>query len=90
MHKVDLVDDVNFAYHYSIVGGFGLPDTIEKISFEAKLSAGPNGGTIAKLSVKYFTKDDVAPSEEELRNGKARGDGLFKALEGYVLANPDY
>jgi hypothetical protein len=87
---VDLVDDANLAYNYSIVGGVGLPDTIEKISFEAKLSAGPNGGTIAKLSVKYFTKGDFAPSEEELKNGKARGDGLFKALEGYVLANPDY
>ncbi|KEH37164.1 disease-resistance response protein [Medicago truncatula] len=90
LHKVDLVDDVNFAYNYSIVGGGGLPDTVEKISFESKLSAGPDGGSIAKLTVKYFTKGDAAPSEEEIKGGKARGDGLFKALEGYVLANPDY
>ncbi|WJX23467.1 hypothetical protein P8452_12672 [Trifolium repens] len=90
LHKVDLVDDVNFDYHYSIVGGDGLPDTVEKISFEAKLSAGPDGGSIAKLSVKYHTKGDITPSEEELKSGKAKGDGLFKALEGYVLANPDW
>lgn len=90
LHKVDLVDDANLAYNYSIVGGVGLPDTIEKISFEAKLSAGPNGGSIAKLNVKYFTKGDVTPSEEELKSGKAKGDGLFKAIEGYCLANPDY
>ncbi|MCI09973.1 pathogenesis-related protein PR10, partial [Trifolium medium] len=89
-HKVDLVDDANWAYNYSIVGGVGLPDTVEKISFETKLIAGPNGGSIAKLGVKYYTKGDVNPSEEELKKGKARGDGLFKALEGYVLANPDY
>ncbi|AES65082.1 putative START-like domain, Bet v I type allergen [Medicago truncatula] len=90
LHKVELVDDANWAYNYSIVGGDSLPDTVEKISFEAKLSAGPNGGSIAKLSVKYFTKGDVTPSEEELKSGKAKGDGLFKALEGYCLANPDY
>ncbi|XP_045807671.1 disease resistance response protein DRRG49-C [Trifolium pratense] len=90
IHKVDLVDDANWAYNYSIVGGVGLPDTVEKISFETKLIAGPNGGSIAKLGVKYYTKGDVNPSEEELNKGKARGDGLFKALEGYVLANPDY
>ncbi|PNX84230.1 pathogenesis-related protein pr10 [Trifolium pratense] len=90
LQKVDLVDDANLDYHYSIIGGDGLPDTVEKISFEAKLSAGPNGGSIAKLSVKYTTKGDVIPSEEELKSNKAKGDGLFKALEGYVLANPDY
>ncbi|XP_058723531.1 disease resistance response protein Pi49-like [Vicia villosa] len=90
LHKIELADAANLAYNYSIVGGAGLPDTIEKISFEAKLSAGPNGGSIAKLSVKYFTKGDAAPSEEQLKKDKAKGDGLFKALEGYILANPDY
>ncbi|NP_001351690.1 disease resistance response protein DRRG49-C [Cicer arietinum] len=90
LHKVDAIDDANWAYHYSIVGGAGLPDTVEKISFEAKLIAGPNGGSIAKLSVKYHTKGDFTPSEEELKSGKAKGDGLFKALEGYCLANPNY
>ncbi|KAK2394870.1 Stress-induced protein SAM22 [Trifolium repens] len=90
IHKVELVDDANWAYNYSIVGGVGLPDSVEKISFESKLIAGPNGGSIAKLGVKYHTKGDFTPSEEELKKGKARGDGLFKAIEGYVLANPDY
>ncbi|CAL5184333.1 unnamed protein product [Lathyrus oleraceus] len=90
LHKVELVDDANWANNYSIVGGVGLPDTVEKISFEAKLSAGPNGGSIAKLSVKYYTKGDAIPSEEEIKNGKAKGEGIFKALEGYCVANPDY
>lgn len=90
LHKVDLVDEANLAYNYSIVGGVGFPDTVEKVSFEAKLSAGPNGGSVAKLSVTYFTKGDDAPSEEQLKSDKAKGDGLFKALEGYCLAHPDY
>ncbi|CAI8590170.1 unnamed protein product [Vicia faba] len=90
LHKIELVDVTNWVHNYSIVGGDGLPDTIEKISFEAKLSEGLNGGSVGKLSVTYFTKGDDAPSEEQLKKDKAKGDGLFKALEGYILANPDY
>nr|ACU15628.1 unknown [Glycine max] len=90
LHKVEAIDEANWGYNYSVVGGVGLPDTVEKISFEAKLVADPNGGSIAKITVKYQTKGDANPSEEELKSGKAKGDALFKALEGYVLANPDY
>ncbi|KAJ1427519.1 START-like domain superfamily [Sesbania bispinosa] len=90
LHKIEAIDEANFGYNYSIVGGVGLPETMEKVSFEAKLVAGPNGGSIGKLTVKYQTKGNAEPSEEELKEGKARGDALFKAIEGYVLANPDY
>lgn len=90
LHQVDAIDEANFGYNYSVVGGAGLPVTVEKISFESKLAAGPNGGSVAKLTVKYHTKGDAKPSEEELKAGKAKGDALFKALEGYCLANPDY
>ncbi|XP_061344770.1 class-10 pathogenesis-related protein 1-like isoform X1 [Gastrolobium bilobum] len=90
LHKIEAIDEANLAYNYSIVGGVGLPDTVEKISFEAKLVAGPSGGSIAKLTVKYHTKGNDNPSEEELKGGKAKGDALFKAIEGYVLANPGY
>ncbi|XP_057433770.1 class-10 pathogenesis-related protein 1-like [Lotus japonicus] len=90
LHKIESIDEANFGYHYSIVGGSELPDTVEKISFEAKLVAGSDGGSIAKLTVNYHTKGDASPSEEEIKAGKAKGDGLFKAIEGYVLANPDY
>ncbi|KAJ1427524.1 START-like domain superfamily [Sesbania bispinosa] len=90
LHKIEAIDEANFGYNYSIVGGVGLPETMEKVSFEAQLVAGPNGGSIGKLTVKYQTKGNAEPSEEELKEGKARGDALFKAIEGYVLANPDY
>ncbi|MQL05511.1 hypothetical protein EI015_25905, partial [Escherichia coli] len=84
LHKVEAIDEANWGYNYSIVGGVGLPDTVEKISFDSKLVAGPNGGSIGKVTVKYQTKGDAKPSEEEIKNGKAKGDALFKAIEGYV------
>jgi hypothetical protein len=54
------------------------------------LVEGPNGGSIGKMTVKYQTKGDAKPIEKEVEEGKAKGDALFKAIEGYVLANPNY
>lgn len=90
LHKVEVIDDANLVYKYSLVGGVGFPETVEKISFEGKLVAGPDGGSIAKITVTYHTKGDATPTEKELLDGKVKGEALFKALEGYVLANPEY
>ena len=90
LHKIESIDEANFGYSYSIIGGSDLPDTVEKISFEAKLVAGPDGGSIAKLTVHFHLKGDAKPTEAELKEGKEKGDGLFKAVECYVLANPNY
>ncbi|MED6130332.1 hypothetical protein PIB30_000226 [Stylosanthes scabra] len=88
VHKVEAVDEANYGYNYSVVGGVALPETMEKITFETKLVEGPNGGSIGKLTVKCYSKGDAKPDEEDMKKGKAKGDGLFKAIEGYVLANP--
>ncbi|KAK7395560.1 hypothetical protein VNO78_16122 [Psophocarpus tetragonolobus] len=90
LHKIESIDEANLGYSYSIVGGAALPDTVEKITFESKLSAGPSGGSVGKLTVKYQTKGDAEPNEEELKVGKAKGDALFKAVEAYLLAHPEY
>ncbi len=90
LHKIDSIDQANLKYNYSIVGGTDLPATVEKISFEAHLVVGSNGGSIAKHNINYHTKGNASFSEEEVMAGKAKGDALFKAIEGYVLANPDY
>ncbi|XP_058730886.1 ABA-responsive protein ABR18-like [Vicia villosa] len=90
LHKIETIDDAKFEYNYSIVGGFSISDIVEKISFEAKLFEGPNGGSVGKMTVKYHTKGDAKPIEKEVEEGKAKSDALFKAIEGFVLANPNY
>ncbi|XP_020226484.1 stress-induced protein SAM22 [Cajanus cajan] len=90
LHKIESSDEANFAYSYSVVGGVALPETAEKITFSSKFVAGPNGGSIAKLTVTHHTKGDAKPDEEELKIGKAKGNAFFKAVEAYLLANPDY
>ncbi|XP_061349076.1 class 10 plant pathogenesis-related protein 2F-like [Gastrolobium bilobum] len=90
LHKVEAIDEANLGYNYSLVGGTGLEDILEKVSFETKVLPGPNGGSVGKLVVKYHTKGDAVLSEEVREGTKAKGTALFKAVEGYVLANPDY
>ncbi|KEH37165.1 ABA-responsive protein [Medicago truncatula] len=90
LHKLDAVDEANFGYNYSLVGGTGLDESLEKVEFETKIVAGSDGGSIAKITVKYHTKGDATLSDAVRDETKARGTGLIKAIEGYVLANPDY
>ncbi|KAG5101371.1 hypothetical protein JHK84_046340 [Glycine max] len=79
LHKIESVDEANLGYSYSVVGGVGLPDTVEKITFECKLAAGANGGSAGKLTVKYQTKGDAQPNPDDLKIGKVKSDALFKA-----------
>ena len=90
LHRVDAIDEANFVYNFSIIGGTRLADTLEKIQFETKLVEGPNGGSLRKVRVQYFTKGDAQISEEDLKARQARLEGLVKLVEGYLLANPDY
>ncbi|CAJ1940921.1 unnamed protein product [Sphenostylis stenocarpa] len=87
LHKIEGIDEANLGYSYSIVGGVALPDTAEKITIDTKLSDGPNGGSVVKLSIKYHSKGDAPPNEEELKTGKAKSDALFKVIEAYLVAN---
>ncbi|CAK8563742.1 unnamed protein product [Lathyrus sativus] len=90
LHEIEAIDDVKLEYSYSIVGGVGISDIVEKISFEAKLVEGPNGGSVGKMTVKYHTKGDAKPVEKEVEEGKAKADALFRAIEGYVLGKSNF
>ncbi|KAK7363527.1 hypothetical protein VNO77_05673 [Canavalia gladiata] len=90
LHKVEAIDEANLGYNYSLVGGTGLEEVLEKVCFETKVLPGPDGGSLGKVTVKYHTKGDAALSEELRETTKAKGTALFKAVECYVLANPDY
>jgi len=90
LHRVDAIDEGSFVYNFSIIDGSGLPETLEKISFESQLVEGSNGGTIRKVHATYFTKGEAVLSEEELKANQAKIQGLVKLVEGYLLANPHY
>ena len=79
----------NFVYNYSLIENETFPDTLEKISIQTKLT--PCGsGSLVNVTIDYVTKGDAKPTEEELKVGKEKGQGLFKAIEAYLVANPSY
>lgn len=85
----DAIDEANLVYDYSIVGGTGLHESLEKVTFQTKVVPGTDGnGSIAKATLTFHTKDDAPLSDAVRDETKARGAGIFKAIEGYVLANP--
>lgn len=89
-HKIDVVDKDNFVYDYTVHDNGIFPDAAEKITIHTKLSPAPSGGSISKVTVNYVTKGDDKPSEEHLKEGKEKAHALFKAVEAYLVANPNY
>ncbi|XP_059632773.1 major allergen Pru ar 1-like [Cornus florida] len=88
-HRVDGIDKDNFTYNYSIIEGDALMGILESICYETKIVASPDGGSICKSSSKYHTKGDAQISEDQIKSGKEKASGMFKAVEAYLLANPD-
>ena len=88
-HWIDSLDKENFTYCYTIIEGDALMDTLESIYYEVKLVASPDGGSICKNISKYHTKGDIQITEDQIKAGKEKAMGMFKAIEAYLLANPD-
>ncbi|XP_044484300.1 major strawberry allergen Fra a 1-2-like [Mangifera indica] len=88
-HKVEALDKENFIYSYSVIEGDALMKSLEKITYEIKLASSADGGSICKSISKYYTIGNFAITEEQIKAGKEKSSGLFKATEAYLLANPD-
>ncbi|TYJ45487.1 hypothetical protein E1A91_A02G059900v1 [Gossypium mustelinum] len=87
--KVEAVDKENFVYIYSVIEGDALMNKLEKITYETKLEASSDGGSVCKTTSKYHTIGDFELTEEGIKVGKEKALGIFKAIEAYLLANPD-
>ncbi len=88
-HRIDEVDQENFTFGYTVIEGDALSDKLEKISNEIKIVAAPDGGSILKSTSKYYTNGDHEIKEEQFKAGKENATGVFKAIESYLLANPE-
>uniref|UniRef100_A0A5B7B3B5 Putative major allergen Pru ar 1 n=1 Tax=Davidia involucrata TaxID=16924 RepID=A0A5B7B3B5_DAVIN len=88
-HRIDALDKDNMTYAYTLIEGDALMDKLESISYEIKLESSPDGGCIGKNTSKYHTKPGIEIKEEDIKSGKEKAAGVFKAVEAYLLANPD-
>nr|WEA77230.1 Cor a 1.02-like variant-1 [Corylus avellana] len=85
--RVEEVDHTNFKYSYTVIEGGPVGDKVEKICNEIKIVAAPDGGSILKISNKYHTKGDHEVDAEHIKGGKEKVEGLFRAVEAYLLAH---
>jgi len=65
--------------------------TSREDSFWVEIGPTLEGGCIVKSTTKYCTKgDDIQLSKDYLEAGIERFEGFTKAVEDFLLANPDY
>ncbi|KAJ8646741.1 hypothetical protein MRB53_008489 [Persea americana] len=83
------VDDQKHIFKYSVIKGGLIGKKVKSTSFELKFDAATDGGSVCKLSGEYETIEDRLPTEEETKEMIGGMIGMFKAVEGFLLANPD-
>lgn len=87
-HRIDALDKEKMTYSYTIIEGNGM-DKIESISYQMKFEVSPDGGCKGTSVSKYHPKPGYEIEEEKLKEGRARAAVVYKAVEAYLLANPD-
>ncbi|XP_042058261.1 major allergen Pru ar 1-like [Salvia splendens] len=88
-YRVDELDEDTLTYCYTLVEGDALAEKLEKITYEVKFEESGNGGSISKVTSKYYTAGDFTLKEEEVKAGKERVLGMYKAVEAFLIQNPD-
>ncbi|KAK6145998.1 hypothetical protein DH2020_019867 [Rehmannia glutinosa] len=86
---VDELNEKTFTYGYTLIEGDSLVDKLEKITYEVKFEESADGGSISKVTSKYFTVGDFSLKEEEVKAGKEKVLAMYKAVEVFLIQNPD-
>ncbi|OAY27698.1 major allergen Pru ar 1 [Manihot esculenta] len=87
-HRIDALDKEKMTYNYTLIEGDVLMDKIESIAYEIKFEATPDGGCKGTNVTKFHPKAGVEIKEEAVQEGKQKAMAVFKAVEAYLIANP--
>lgn len=88
-YHIDELSEENYTYKYTLLEGDALVENLEKITYEVKFESSASGGTISKVTSKYYTKGDFMLKEEDIKAGKDKVLMMYKVVEAYLLQNPD-
>ncbi|PIN13408.1 hypothetical protein CDL12_13977 [Handroanthus impetiginosus] len=88
-YHVDELNEETFTYGYTLVEGDSMDDKLEKITYNVKFEQSSDGGSISKVTSKYYTTGDFTLKEEEVKAGKERVLAMYKAVEAFLIENPD-
>ncbi|KAI5649290.1 hypothetical protein M9H77_35295 [Catharanthus roseus] len=68
--------------------GNSLTAKLEKITYEVKFEPNTEGGSISKVTSKYYTKGQILLKQDKIKTGKEKLLGMYKVVEAYLLQNP--
>ncbi|WCJ23361.1 Major strawberry allergen Fra a 1-A [Euphorbia peplus] len=87
--RVDAIDEEKLTYTYTVIEGDVLKG-VEKVQNDVVFKATPDGlGTIMTNQGHYFPIGDFQINKDEVNSNNEKSLALFKAIEAYLLANPD-
>ncbi|XP_020238500.1 major allergen Pru ar 1 [Cajanus cajan] len=87
-NRIDEINEDTFTYSYTLIEGESLKDKFASIAHEIKFEAAPDGGSISKVTSKYYLNGDVEINEEDIKASKEKVLGIYKVVEAYLLQNP--
>ncbi|KAE8730946.1 Major pollen allergen Bet v 1-M/N [Hibiscus syriacus] len=90
VEEVEALDKDELVYCYSVIEGGVLMNKLEKITYESVFEASPDGGSVCKIRCMYHTIGDFEITEEGTKAGKKKALEILKAVEAYLLDNPDH
>ncbi|XP_065859560.1 major pollen allergen Bet v 1-L-like isoform X1 [Euphorbia lathyris] len=86
--RIESTDTENLKHSYSVIGGEPWMETLDKVTHEFEMVS-LDGETIVKCKSLYFAKDNSEVDEDIIMTAADKAMEVFKAIEAYILANPD-
>ncbi|KAL5982746.1 hypothetical protein ACLOJK_016822 [Asimina triloba] len=88
--QVDELDEENSTLKYSVIEGGLIGKKMKSMAFKFGFEDGANGVSLCKFTAEFEAVGDGAPEDiERVKEMVGNMSGMFKAVEGYLLANPD-
>ncbi|KAJ8648952.1 hypothetical protein MRB53_001975 [Persea americana] len=87
--RVDAIDDQKHVFKYSVIEGGLIGKKVKSTSFELKFETATDGGSLCKFCAEFEPIEDNLPTEDITKEIMGGMTGMFKAIEGYLLENPE-
>ncbi|KAF9607695.1 hypothetical protein IFM89_038235 [Coptis chinensis] len=87
--RTDILDKEKLEYKFTLIEGGQLGKKVESASNHITVESTSDGGCVYKVSSEYKALPGIEFTDEEIQFAKNGMTGMFKAVEAYVLANPD-
>ncbi|KAF9606023.1 hypothetical protein IFM89_021455 [Coptis chinensis] len=87
--RIDIMDKEKMECKMTLIEGAHIGTKLEWGTIHIKVESTDDGGSVYKATCEFKSLGDTDYTAEEIQVARSRIIGMFKAVEAYVLANPD-